>query len=320
MDCDSPLLAAVSVDGKPFTTETWLCQNHRASKCVPCATRYRRRVETVAGEGMWRRDGFFSLLTLTAPGDRLHCLKAGCDGSAGALPATIYEDLSAVQRLIGPASPPPAPRAACSHEKCPCTAEGGVNLAEWNPSASKRWNHLLTLIERAYGQRPKYFRAVEVQDGKRREDGLGRGGLHLHVLVWMPYKISVKTVRQLAMAAGFGHSVDLQALAPGSKAAARYVAKYVSKSCDAREEVPWEVEVVDWETYEVTTEQRPATFRTWSQSKDWGTSMAAIRLVARRRWEQWQDDLLAAGQGLVICAKTPREPSAPAAQSPPGPS
>jgi hypothetical protein len=198
--------------------------------------------------------GFNYHLTITAPGVELHCKKSGCSATD------------------------------CAHEKCGCTPLGGVSLGEWNPTASKRWNHLLTLVERHYGERPQYFRAVECQDGKRTVDGCGRMALHFHVLIRTDGSLSAKTLRKLAIQAGFGHELKLQELAPGSKAAARYVAKYVTKSCDERDDVPWIVDQVD-DDGEVTAENVRATFRTWSQSKGWGTSMAALVEDARNRWE-----------------------------------
>jgi hypothetical protein len=228
---------------------------------------------------MFKPGGVHNLLTLTPQGDQLHCKKAGCKATD------------------------------CVHEKCPCTPEGGVSLGEWNPTCSKRWNHLLTLIEHEYGDRPQYFRAVECQDGKRTEDGCGRMGLHLHVLLRTDRVINVRTVRRLAIRAGFGHSVDLQVLSPGSRKAAKYVAKYVTKSCDERDDVPWLVDQVDQETGEVTKQNRPATFRTWSQSRRWGTTMAEICVDLRRRWDARQAEVdRDQAQGLVICAKTGRDP------------
>jgi hypothetical protein len=162
-----------------------------------------------------------------------------------------------------------------SGKRCACTPDEGVDLAAWNPTAAKRWNRFLVDLERRYLVRPKYFRAAEVQV---------RGALHYHVIVWTPRKFSVQTLRQLAIRSGFGHEVDLQPLEPGSRKAAGYVSKYVTKSADRRELVPWAAEVVDPETGELSVEQVRATFRTWSQSKRWGSTMAEIRDVARRRW------------------------------------
>jgi hypothetical protein len=204
---------------------------------------------------MYRGAGFYYLLTLTAPSEKgQHCKKPGCS------------------------------RSDCAHVKCPCTPRGGVDLAEWNPTASRRWNVLLRAVEHQYGDRPAYFRAVEVQDGKRRQDGEGRGALHVHAIVWTPRQWSERTIRRLAIAAGFGHAVDLKPIAPGSRGAAGYVAKYVTKSSDRRDEVPWCADVIDWSTGEMTSQDVPATFRTWSRSSTWGKTMRELRLRDRERW------------------------------------
>jgi hypothetical protein len=88
----------------------------------------------------------------------------------------------------------------------------------------------------------------------------------------------------LAIAAGYGHSIDLQPLERGSRKAALYVSKYVTKSADARDDVPWWGSFVDESTGEVLEGLTDPTFRTWSQSRKWGTSMAAIRQVERQKF------------------------------------
>jgi hypothetical protein len=211
---------------------------------------------------MYVKGGYYGWFTLTAPGDELHCKKKGCHKST------------------------------CGHEKCRCTPLGGVNLGHWNPGAGKAWNRFMTAMTGEYGERIQYFRAVEVQDGDRREDGVGRGAIHYHVLFRSDVVVSERTIRKLAIDSGFGHSVDLEELTPGSRNAASkaaYVAKYVTKSCDDRDNTPWLKEFVDPETYEVIERLVPATFRTWSQSAKWGIAMASLREIARRRWELRQE-------------------------------
>jgi hypothetical protein len=208
---------------------------------------------------MWTREGFYYFLTLTAPGVESHCKKAGCDG-------------------VG-----------CHHERCLCTPSGGIDLAEWNSKCSRLWNRFLLELERVYRVRPVYFRAVEVQNGDRRADKEGRGALHLHVILWSPRKYSTRTVRRLAIKTGFGHEVKLEAITPGSKAAAFYCAKYVSKSCDARDDAPWlGPQLHDEDGEKLPREPAPATFRTWSQSAKWGKTMREIRLRAHRRYVEDQ--------------------------------
>lgn len=254
LDCESPLLVALPDGGRTV----WLCSNHRASKCRPCAARYRRRVQAVAHEGVsrLRAEGVLRyFLTLTAPSESQHCMRPGCE-------AAPY----------------------CRHEKCPCTPAEGVDLAVWNAQAGKAWNRFLLYVEKEYGVRPQFFRAAEPQDGKRREDGIGRGALHHHVLVVVPAVLEEKKLRQLAIRAGYGHVLDLQLVDSGSKALAQYVTKrvagYVAKGADGRSDVAWRQEVVDLETGELT-ERTDATYRTWSQSQNFGPSMASIRRQAQ---------------------------------------
>jgi hypothetical protein len=223
-------LLVVRNDG---SRDVWRCSNHRQSRCRPCATRYRRRVQSLASNGINRRDGFYYLLTLTAPSDVHYYGRSGAE--------------------------------------CPCSVRG-FDLSRWNPGAGKSWNHLLTAIERAYGHRPAYFRAAEVQQ---------RGALHHHVIVWSPVALDTKTLRPLVIAAGYGHELKLDPLDPGARKAARYVAKYVTKSCDTRESVPWHGNIIDKSTGELTEGPTAATFRTWSQSQNYGTTMRVIRQAAQ---------------------------------------
>jgi hypothetical protein len=153
-------------------------------------------------------------------------------------------------------------------QTCPCTPPGGVDLAAWNPAAGRAWNRLRTHLNR-HGLEA-YFRAAEVQK---------RGALHLHVLVATSDRLDVESLRAAAIAAGFGHEVDVAELV-GDRAvrAALYAAKYVTKSTDQRAEVPWVAERVDMRTGEVRT-VTDASYRTWSRSARWGVSMADIRAV-----------------------------------------
>lgn len=269
LDCESPLHAVVSdAEAGTVTHEAWRCRNHRQSRCRPCATRYRRRVQSVAADGLYRDGGFFYLLTLTAPGSSEHYLPSG--------------------------------------KRCPCTPMGGVDLGQWNPTAGKRWNHFLVLVERKYLVRPVYFRAAETQE---------RGALHHHVLVWSPRKLSVRTVRSLAIAAGYGHEVDLQHLERGSRKAAYYVSKYVTKSADERDLVPWVGQVVDEESGEVTEGMVPATFRTWSSSRSWGKSMRELVDEDRRRYV-----LATLSAGRLVDHPPPGVDQVGIAETPPAPS
>lgn len=271
-ECASPLVARCA-DGCG-RVDVWHCSNHRESKCSPCALRYRRRVRRVAEDGLLRRSpggpvspplmsaswahgrsgqppAHMYLLTLTAPSDRPH------------------------QRFI--------PGRRGRHGACGCWSD---NLAVWNAGASGCWNRLRTSMSREWSV--DYFRATEVQDGHR--GGSGRGALHHHVLLVVSEPVSVDRLHELATAAGYGCVMDLEPLEPGSRKAARYVAKYVTKSADQREIVPWSRESVDRQTGEITEDHRP-TFRTWSASRSWGLTMAECVAAAKRAvtpgsWQQ----------------------------------
>jgi hypothetical protein len=156
-------------------------------------------------------------------------------------------------------------------QRCPCTPPGGVDLPEWNASHSRRWNHLRTALRRDY-EGLQFMRGVEVQN---------RGALHDHAMVWSPVPLNLVDVRKRAMAAGFGHSVDLAPCAPGSRKAAYYVSKYVTKATDSREQVPWAADVVDFRTGEVSRGLVPGRYRTWSCSRGWGLRMADVVAQAR---------------------------------------
>ncbi len=154
--------------------------------------------------------------------------------------------------------------------KCRCTPAGGVDLAAWNTAHSRYWNRFRTRVSKEY-QGLEFFRGVEVQD---------RGALHDHSMVWSPRPLLESWVREVAMDAGYGHQVDLSAVEPGSRRAARYVAKYVTKAVDLRAQVPWLAEVVDSRTGEVTVAEVPGRYRTWSMSRHWGGTMAGVRAAA----------------------------------------
>lgn len=157
-----------------------------------------------------------------------------------------------------------------SRQVCACTPAGGIDLGEWNASHSRRWNHFRTRMKAEY-EGLQFFRGVEVQ---------GRGALHDHAMVWSPVPLDKGWLREVAIAAGFGHSVDLALCEPGSKKAAYYVSKYVTKATDARSSVPWAQDWVDRATGEVFRANGPGRYRTWSMSREWGSTMAQVRAQA----------------------------------------
>jgi hypothetical protein len=280
LDCERPLQVVCTRDGCQHS-ELRLCGNHKAGSCGPCSGRYGRRVRRLAARGMaLRTKDFLSLVTLTAPGASAHLM-----GKTG--------------------------------RRCTCTPVGGVDLAQWNPTASKRWNALLVDVERTFGSRPQYFRAVEVQK---------RCAIHFHILWRSEFPLTAQALRPLAMRAGFGHEVDVQVLDPRSRAAAAYVSKYVTKSVDSRDEVPWRADRIDKSTGEVHENVLvPARFRAWSSSQRWGCTMAEIRddmraLALRLKLlDQADDDVTpAGGQSSPPADELAHAP--PIGESPPLPS
>jgi hypothetical protein len=91
------------------------------------------------------------------------------------------------------------------------------------------------------------------------------------------------------MQAGYGHSILLADVHPGSSREAHYVSKYISKSAGARWSVPWRADVIDVETGEVTRELVKARYRTWSASRRWGITMAQLRAEAALRARAMDD-------------------------------
>lgn len=153
---------------------------------------------------------------------------------------------------------------------CGCTlTQGRKSLAIWNASASSRWNHLRTALRQQYPDL-EFFAAKEVQT---------RGALHLHVIIANPEPIDVRLVQAMARRAGFGCVLDYAPAEPGSRRFAYYVSKYVTKDAEPAG-VAWLREVLDKRTGEVTVQTR-ARYRPWSQSRDYGLTMAELRRLAR---------------------------------------
>lgn len=156
--------------------------------------------------------------------------------------------------------------------QCPCTPVGGVDLSEWNVRAGECWNRLRTWLKDTYGFEIQYFRGVEIQQ---------RGAIHYHVPVWSPVPIDVDSVELAAVRAGFGHEVDLEPVSGLSSGVPGYVAKYVTKTSDQRDSVPWSVDQVDVETGEICRRQVRATYRGYSKSARWGLTMKEIKAALR---------------------------------------
>jgi hypothetical protein len=155
-----------------------------------------------------------------------------------------------------------------------------MSVGEWNRQESACWNRLRTALTRE--RRVIFLGCVEVQDGKRRRDGVGRCYLHRHVMLFSDQVLTHEEVQALALAAGYGCVLDIEPVASVEKAA-RYISKYVTKSSGARGVVPWE-----W--MNPTTGEligKRATYRLWSSSHTWGVTMREIKatqaLQARAR-------------------------------------
>lgn len=176
---------------------------------------------------------------------------------------------------------------------CRCTPAGGVDLGEWNATHSRRWNHFRTRVKAKY-EGLQFFRGVEVQQ---------RGALHDHAMVWSPVPLDPRWLREVAMDAGFGHELDLAPCVPGSKRAAYYVSKYVTKATDARESVPWATDYVDVETGEMSRGDGPGRYRTWSMSREWGATMADVRARAAA-YAAWKREQAAEAAGETAALET----------------
>ena len=176
---------------------------------------------------------------------------------------------------------PKGKRPAC---RCHEVWRTGVQLGDWNRQESAHWNRLRTALRRVLPDL-EYIGSVEVQDGKRRRDGKGRGLLHRHLVVVTRGPVTHGLLQPLALAAGYGCMVDVEELQSASKAA-RYLSKYVVKSTTERGEVHWRAEVLVEDddghpTGELRVMETTPTFRTWSASQGWGVSLKDLRSVAR---------------------------------------
>lgn len=250
------------------------CRNHRETRCKPCSSRYRRNLTRLAADGIDRRS------------------RSGYQG---------------MLTLTGPGDPGHNRwRLTRSAEVrvCGCDKHMASGPGVWNASAARRWNQLRTALAREYPGLI-YLRAVEVQK---------RGVIHLHVIIWTPKPMALQRVQTLALAAGFGCNVQWAPCVPGSRQLAYYVAKYVTKATDSRDDCPWDV--VNTYTGEIIA-LPTARYRTWSCSRTWGMTMKqleeAIRLHAARRRQAAREAAAEDPAGQL-----PQPPARECATSPPG--
>lgn len=218
------------------------------------------------------RPGRVYMLTLTAPGSAEH----SPDGGRRLCECTTTERL-----------PNGTPR----------MLNDEVALAEWNGLVGRNWNNFVTDLRRMLGVPVEYSAAKEIQ---------ARGALHLHVPIrfggWSE-RLNRRDrsgcpflIKKLAMRHGFGHSVDLREVAGDDiERVSWYPAKYVSKAAAARDDAPY--------MHPVTGELGRGRWRTWTASRNWGDTMAAIR-AAQRAWAQ-EAAAAAAGRGSARDERAP---------------
>ncbi len=257
VDCDAPVvLVCLSCGGRSIVR----CQTSQVRRCGPCARRYRNRVRQLIQDGIELLPlGMAVFLTVTAPSEKgAHCRRhRRCQGAGwDCLP-------------------------------CVCSPVGGVDLADWNATLTKRMNRMLEALRRGEAspmvggrRRPVSFDYVQGREVQR------RGALHVHAVLLprgrAPLQLDRKALRELVMRHGFGHEIEFERIGTsqhgGSKAktpgrVAGYVSKYVSKAADQREEVPWPA----------LPRRRQAPYRTWTRSRGWPRSMKEVR-DEQRRW------------------------------------
>jgi hypothetical protein len=156
-------------------------------------------------------------------------------------------------------------------------------MADWNATLGARWNRFMQAVRRGEAsakvrgvrqpQDVEYFRVYEVQK---------RGALHVHCpMVGRETEtvvLSLRKLRALAIAHGFGHSLKWDPMTGGKHEAMKlggYVSKYVTKACDERAQVPWRAPG--------DNPNRGSRWRTWVSSRQWRCRMADVRGAARRR-------------------------------------
>lgn len=223
-DCDSPnVFRCVNCP----EMASFACSSKDADKCAPCEGRYRKAVRfLVRGPMKVARPRSSALVTVTAPGAKRHCVAHPYRHSDGVLRPSV-------RCVEGDGR---------SHSWCPCGEDGHrletrEDIAQWNPTSSSRANRFINNLQRGSSlkggrgdfERSQYFRAMEPQK---------RGAIHFHIVFRVPGVLVVDDelrawVSEQAVAAGFGHEVDIQVIGDGDLdhvRAARYVAKYVTKS------------------------------------------------------------------------------------------
>jgi hypothetical protein len=238
--CLRPLLMWDAVAHLPWLLR---CGSGKSKVCPACAATRKRRVRRIAHLGVLDRlaaGGYLGLVTFTAPGVAGHR-----------------------RWVIG----------GRATQLCDCHESAPHGVGAWNRRASRRWNHLRTLIRREYPG-AEFYRAVEPQK---------RGALHLHVILWSPIKPDPVVLQRLALQAGFGCNTRLDPCKGAEDGArfANYVTKYVTKAIDDRSDLPWD----DLDTTSGELVAAQPTYRPWSQSAGFGVRMKTHldAITAQRR-------------------------------------
>lgn len=218
------------------------CGCARPSRCAPCAEVKRQDVAAVGRSGWTDRPGDRGFwVTLTAPGaELLPWDTSGCRHSPGV---------------------------ACSGS-IGCVVEAEA-LAIWHDQLGQRWSWFVTELRRELGCDVQFFKVWEPQS---------RGALHSHSMMRtdepMTERRFAAAVKAAALRWGFGEQVKVEMvnLADTLQAAkvAGYCAKYSSKGADALPAVR--------RLNCVTGEVRQGGYRSWSSSRRWGDTMAAVKL------------------------------------------
>lgn len=188
---------------------------------------------------------------------------------------------------------------------CECHLHG-MSAGQWNRQESACWNRVRTALAR--DREVVFAGSVETQK---------RGMLHRHLVVFTDSSLTFAEVQEKALRAGYGCVLDVERLDSVQKAA-RYLAKYVTKSTAERAEVPWSSTIVDHDTGELVEVSARPTFRLWSSSRRWGVTMKHLRQVAQlqaRARARYLEDL--AQLEAEVTAADSATPLAPAGEPPP---
>jgi len=228
------------------------CGTSRASECLPCSAVYRRRLIRVIDSGLQRHASrYLYLLTTTAPSTRAH------------------------RRWVVPG----LYRVGMHRPECGCETP---SVAGWNPTAGECWNRLRTAIRRLDPQL-EFERVAEVQE---------RGAIHHHTILASTVELDEYELQHLALAAGYGCQTSLDRITV-NRGIEHYLSKtlggYLTKASDARKDVPWFADVADQETGEVRKMHTDATYRTHSESREWGLTVKAIKAAIREHLEREAD-------------------------------